>query len=182
MDVTRPPLAPLCRLVLLFRLIAVNMTVFQALGAVDRAPKVLAGLLVASLASYLPLRAWDRVGPVVAARPMLLGADLAVSLAIYAFLGPESPFFLYTLGTGLLGGILFREIGAAVFSVALLGGYYALVVTGSEALTNSSTSDPASLQTLVTLPVLYPLMAAGGAAVRNLIDRQTATELALRSA
>jgi signal transduction histidine kinase len=182
MDVTRPPLAPLCRLVLLFRLIAVNMTVFQALGAVDRAPKVLAGLLVASLASYLPLRAWDRVGPVVAARPMLLGADLAVSLAIYAFLGPESPFFLYTLGTGLLGGILFREIGAAVFSVALLGGYYALVVTGSEALTNSTTSDPASLQTLVTLPVLYPLMAAGGAAVRNLIDRQTATELALRSA
>ena len=177
MDVTRPPLAPLCRLVLLFRLIAVNMTVFQALGAVDRAPKVLAGLLVASLASYLPLKYWDRVGPVVAARPMLLGADLAISLAIYAFLGPESPFFLYTLGTGLLGGILFREIGAAVFSLALLGGYYALVVTGSEALTNSSTSDPASLQTLVTLPVLYPLMAAGGAAVRNLIDRQSATEL-----
>jgi signal transduction histidine kinase len=181
MDVTKPPLAPLCRLVLLFRLIAVNVTVFQVVGAVDRAPKVLAGLLVAALLSYVPLRSWERVGPVLAARPMLLGVDLGVSMAIYAFLGPGSPFFLYTLGTAVLGGVLFREVGAAVFSLALLGGYYALVATGGQVLGDLS-KDTGSLQTLVTLPVLYPLMAAGGAAVRRLVDRQTATERALRAA
>jgi signal transduction histidine kinase len=182
MDVTSPPLAPLCRMVLLFRLVAVNVTVFQAVGAVERAPKVLAGLLVASLLSYLPLRWWSRVGPLVAARPLLLGVDLGISLALYAFLGSDSPFFLYTLGTALLGGILFRAVGAAVFSLALLIGYYALVVGGGEVLTSSGSADTSNLQALVTLPVLYPLLAAGGAAIRELIDRQTATELALRSA
>lgn len=182
MDVTSPPLAPLCRMVLLFRLVAVNVTVFQAVGAVERAPKVLAGLLVASLLSYLPLRYWSRVGPVVAARPLLLGVDLGISLALYAFLGSDSPFFLYTLGTALLGGVLFRAVGAAVFSLALLIGYYALVVGGGEVLTSSGSADTSSLQALVTLPVLYPLMAAAGAAVRELIDRQSAIELALRSA
>jgi signal transduction histidine kinase len=181
MDVTKPPLAPLCRLVLLFRLIAVAVTVFQVVGAVDRAPKVLAGLLIAALMTYIPLRSWERVGPVLAARPILLGVDLAVSMAIFAFLGPDSPFFLYTLGTALLGGMLFREAGAAVFSVALLGGYYALVASGGQVLGDLS-ADTGSLQTLVTLPVLYPLMAAGGAAVRHLIDRQSSTELALRAA
>jgi signal transduction histidine kinase len=181
MEITRPPLAPLCRLVLLFRLIAVNVTLFQVLGAVDRAPKVLAGLLVASLLSYIPLRSWDRIGPEVATRPILLGVDLAISLAIYGVLGPESPFFLYTLGTAVLGGILFRRAGAAFFSLCLLAGYYALVVAGGQDLTTGG-GDAASLQTLVTLPVLYPLMAAGGAAVRMLIDRQTETETALRSA
>jgi hypothetical protein len=154
MDVTRPPLAPLCRMVLLFRLVAVNVTVFQAVGAVERAPKVLAGLLVASLLSYLPLRYWSRVGPVVAARPLLLGVDLGISLALYAFLGSDSPFFLYTLGTALLGGVLFRAVGAAVFSLALLIGYYALVVGGGEVLTSSGSADTSSLQALVTLPVL----------------------------
>jgi signal transduction histidine kinase len=182
MDVTKPPLAPLCRLVLLFRLLAVNVTVFQALGAVDRAPRVLAGLLVAALMSYIPLRSWDKVGPVVAQRPVLLGVDLAVSLSIYAVLGPESPFLLYTLGSALLGGVLFRETGAVVFSIAWLGGYYALVVTGGDALTTSGSGDAANLQTLVTLPVLYPFMAAGGAAIRRLVDRQAETERALRSA
>jgi signal transduction histidine kinase len=182
MDVTKPPLAPLCRLVLLFRLIAVAVTVFQVVGAVDRAPKVIAGLFVAALMTYIPLRSWERVGPVLAARPILLGVDLAVSLAIYAFLGPDSPFFLYTLGTALLGGVLFREVGAAVFSLALLGGYYALVAGGGQVLGGLSSDGSGSLQTLVTLPVLYPLMAAGGAAVRHLIDRQSSTELALRAA
>jgi signal transduction histidine kinase len=181
MDVTKPPLAPLCRLVLLFRLIAVNVTVFQVVGAVDRAPKILAGLLVAAVLSYVPLRYWDRVGPVLAQRPVLLGIDLGLSMAIYAFLGPNSPFFLYTLGTALLGGVLFREAGAVVFSAALLSGYYALVASGGQVLGDVGKGSP-SLQTLVTLPVLYPLMAAGGAAVRHLIDRQSTTELALRNA
>jgi signal transduction histidine kinase len=182
MDVTAPPLAPLCRMVLLFRLIAVNVTVFQALGSVDRAPKVLAGLLVASLLSYLPLRFWSTVGPVVAARPMWLGVDLGISLGLYALLGAGSPFFLYTLGTALLGGVLFREAGAIIVSLVLLGGYYALVATGGQVVAGFDSGDPDSLQTWVTLPVLYPLMAAGGAAVRRLVDRQMATELALRSA
>jgi signal transduction histidine kinase len=38
------------------------------------------------------------------------------------------------------------------------------------------------VQTLVTLPVLYPLAAAGGAGVRGLLDRQAATDASLRGA
>ena len=115
---------------------------------------------------------------------MLLGADLVLNLTIYAFLGPTSPFFLYTLGTPLLAGMLFREIGAAVLlGWRMLGGYYVLVVlSGDGADRAARPARRASIQTLVTCPVLYPLAAAGGAAVRNLLDRQAATQLALRSA
>jgi signal transduction histidine kinase len=38
------------------------------------------------------------------------------------------------------------------------------------------------IQALVVLPALYPLAAAGGAAVRHLLDRQADTQLALASA
>ena len=166
-------IAPLCRLVLLFRLLVVNLVVFEVLGDPERAGEVLAGLVVAALVSYGMLRSWSRVGPVLARRPVILGADLALSLALYGFLGPESPVFLYTLGTALLGGVLYRATGAAVFSVCSLVGYFFIVV--------GSPGDEGLLQ-LVTLPVLYPLLAAGGAAVRDLLDRQAATELALRGA
>jgi signal transduction histidine kinase len=165
-------IAPLCRLVLLFRLVAVNVAVAQVLGAGERAADLLLGLGVAAVTSYLMLRRWERLGPLLLRRPILLSLDVAVSLAVFGVLGAGSPIYLYTLGTALLAGVLYGTVGAAVFSGCLLLGYYALVAPES----------PGDLEATVTLPVLYPLLAAGGAAVRELLDRQAATETALRGA
>ena len=172
----------LVRLVLLFRLIALNVTIFELPGNPDQVPGVMAGLVVTAFASFLPLRYWDEWGPVISRRPAFLAADVLLNLTIYAYLGPASPFFLYTLGTPVLAGVLFRRTGAALLGSAMLVGYYVLVVLSGNGLQELHAHEARDIQALVVLPALYPLAAAGGAAVRELLDRQAATQAALASA
>ena len=172
----------LVRLVLLFRLIALNVTVFELAGNPGQVPGVMVGLALAAFASFLPLRYWDRWGGAISTRPVFLALDLALNLTIYAYLGPASPFFLYTLGTPLLAGILFRTTGAVVLGGGMLVGYYVLVVLSGNGLDELRTHEARDIQALVVLPALYPLAAAGGAAVRRLLDRQAVTQLALAGA
>jgi signal transduction histidine kinase len=172
----------LVRLVLLFRLIALNVTIFELPGNPDQVPGVMAGLVVTAFASFLPLRYWDEWGPVISRRPAFLAADVLLNLTIYAYLGPASPFFLYTLGTPVLAGVLFRRTGAVLLGSAMLVGYYVLVVLSGNGLQELHAHEARDIQALVVLPALYPLAAAGGAAVRELLDRQAATQAALASA
>jgi signal transduction histidine kinase len=177
-----PSVRSLVRLVLLFRLIALNVTIFELPGSPDQVPGVMAGLVVAAFASFLPLRYWDRWAGPLSTRPVFLAADLMLNLTIYAYLGPASPFFLYTLGTPLLAGLLFRTTGAILLGFAMLAGYYVLVVLSGNGLEELRAHEARDIQALVVLPALYPLAAAGGAAVRGLLDRQAVTQLALASA
>jgi signal transduction histidine kinase len=177
-----PSVRSLVRLVLLFRLIALNVTIFGLPGSPDQVPGVMAGLVVAAFASFLPLRYWDRWAGPLSTRPVFLAADLMLNLTIYAYLGPASPFFLYTLGTPLLAGLLFRTTGAILLGFAMLAGYYVLVVLSGNGLAELRAHEARDIQALVVLPALYPLAAAGGAAVRGLLDRQAVTQLALASA
>ena len=104
-----PSVRSLVRLVLLFRLIALNVTIFELPGNPGQVPGVMVGLALAAFASFLPLRYWDRwARPARARARCSWPLDLMLNLTIYAYLGPASPFFLYTLGTPLLAGILFR--------------------------------------------------------------------------
>jgi signal transduction histidine kinase len=172
----------LVRLVLLFRLIALNVTVFELPGNPREVPGVMAGLVLAAFASFLPLRYWDRWSGPISTRPLFLGLDLMLNLTIYAYLGPASPFFLYTLGTPLLAGLLFRTTGAVVLGGGMLVGYYVMVVLSGNGLDELHAHEARDIQALVVLPALYPLAAAGGAAVRALLDRQGATQAALATA
>jgi signal transduction histidine kinase len=177
-----PSVRSLVRLVLLFRLIALNVTIFELPGSPNQVPGVMAGLVVAAFASFLPLRYWDRWAGPLSTRPVFLAADLMLNLTIYAYLGPASPFFLYTLGTPLLAGLLFRTTGAILLGFAMLAGYYVLVVLSGNGLAELRAHEARDIQALVVLPALYPLAAAGGAAVRALLDRQAVTQLALAGA
>jgi signal transduction histidine kinase len=172
----------LVRLVLLFRLLALNVTIFELPGNPDQAPAIMVGLTVAAFASFLPLRYWDRWEGVISVRPVFLGLDLMLNLTIYAYLGADSPFFLYTLGTPLLAGVLFRTTGALLLGGGMLAGYYVMVVLSGNGLQELQAHEARDIQALVVLPALYPLAAAGGAAVRHLLDRQADTQLALASA
>jgi signal transduction histidine kinase len=172
----------LVRLVLLFRLIALNVTIFELPGNPDQVPGVMLGLVLAAFASFLPLRYWDRWEHAISTRPIYLAFDLLLNLTIYAYLGPASPFFLYTLGTPLLAGVLFRTRGAVALGSTMLVGYYVLVVLSGNGLDELRSNDARDIQALVVLPALYPLAAAGGAAIRILMDRQAQTQTALAAA
>src|SRR5215211_6352796 len=81
-------------------------------------------LVVSALASFVPLRFWDRVGPALVRHPAYLAAELMLTTVILLLAGVQSPFFYYTLATALLGGLLYGWGGGVVFSVMLVGVYF----------------------------------------------------------
>ena len=83
----------------------------------------------------------------------------------------QSPFFYFTLGTALLGGLLYGYAGAAVFSLLLVAVYVWSLDVRADV-----DQIPDTFQTYVGLPALYPLVAAAGAAARRLLDRQAEAE------
>jgi signal transduction histidine kinase len=129
-----------------------------------------AAIIVAAITSAIPLRYWDRVGPALVRHPGYLAGELVLATLILLLTGVNSPFFYYTLGSALLGGLVYGWPGAGLFSVMLIG-VYAWVVSVRDADGAAS----------FVLPALYPLIGAAGAGLRGLLDRQAETESELAS-
>lgn len=166
----------LCRLIFNFRLIALTVVVLWLPSRVEDFGLLLGVLCGAAAASWLPILFWDRYGPILLRHPSLLVSDMFFSMGILTVTGADSPFFYFTLGTALLAGVLYRWKGAGVLSVAMLAFYW----TGL--YLRAGDSDVQTFQLIVGLPALYPLCAVGGAAVRNLLDRQVRVESELAEA
>jgi signal transduction histidine kinase len=177
-DDTAAAVGGLCRLVLDLRLLAIAFTVLGTAGSGHGSGWVTLALLLVMVTSYLPLRRWQRLGPELLRHPAYLGVDAALAVAILAVAGSSSPFFYFTVGTAILAGILYGRMGAVLFSAVLMLGYLAVV-----AFEASTASEPVlSFQTLLGLPLLYPILAAAGATLRGLLDRQARDAEALRAA
>lgn len=177
-DDTAAAVGGLCRLVLDLRLLAIAFTVLGMAGSGGGSGWVTLALLLVMVTSYLPLRRWQRLGPELLRHPLYLGVDAALAVAILAVAGSSSPFFYFTVGTAILAGILYGRTGAVRFSAALILGYLAVV-----AFETGSAPDPVlSFQTLLGLPLLYPILAAAGATLRGLLDQQARDAEALRAA
>jgi signal transduction histidine kinase len=166
----------LCRLIFNFRLIALTVVVLWLPSRTQDFGLLLGVLCVAAVASFLPILFWDRYGPILLRHPSLLVSDMFLSMAILTITGADSPFFYFTLGTALLSGVLYGWKGAGILSVAMLAFYWAGLSL------RASVADVETFQLIIGLPALYPLCAAGGAAVRNLLDRQSQIEAELAEA
>ena len=166
----------LCRLIFNFRLIALSVVVLWMPSRLEDFGLLLGVLCIAAVASFLPILFWDRYGPILLRHPSLLVSDMFLSMAILTTTGADSPFFYFTLGTALLAGVLYGWKGAGILSVAMLAFYWTGLYLRAEG------SDVQTFQLIVGLPALYPLCAAGGAAVRNLLDRQVRVESELADA
>lgn len=170
-------LGDVVRAILDLRLFAVAVTLLYLPSVAVRPAPVIAALFVSLLCSALPLLLWARISDTVMRHPTWLAVDLFLSLAALTLAGPESPFFLATLGTAALAGIIYGVPGATVFTSLLLLGWAAVLHVRPEGADELS-----SFEAAVTLPALYPLCAAGGAAVRRLLDTQASTERRLLAA
>ncbi|HEX9546977.1 MAG TPA: histidine kinase [Acidimicrobiales bacterium] len=160
-----------------FRLAAIALTVGSVAFSKNRPTPVILALVAALSTSYVPLRRWERLGPVLMRHPAYLAADTVLAIVILAVAGPTSPFFYFTLGTAVLAGLLYSWNGAAIFSALLLAGYGAVI-----GLRASFTSVPHTFQNLVGMPALYPLAAVAGAAIRRLFDQEVAIAAQLNQA
>jgi signal transduction histidine kinase len=163
-------LASACRLILNVRA-GVLLITLVSLREEEHRGLVVTAILVASIASVVPVLRWERVGPVLVRHPSYLAGELVLAVLILILTGPDSPFFFFTLGTALLGGLVYGYPGAALFSVMLIVGYaYAIHVR------SSIDSTLVDFRTLVVLPSLYPIVAVAGAGARRLLDRQAEAE------
>ena len=158
-----------CKGILTFRAGILLITVVALWGEDGDRALPAAAIIVAAVTTAIPLRYWDKVGPALVRHPGYLAGELVLSTLILLMTGVNSPFFYYTLGSALLGGIVYGWPGAALFSVMLIG-VYAWVVTVRDE----------TAATLV-MPAFYPLIAAAGAGLRGLLDRQAETESELAS-
>ncbi|HEY1274826.1 MAG TPA: histidine kinase [Thermoleophilaceae bacterium] len=121
---------------------------------------------LAGTASAVPLVWWEGVAPALLARPAYLAGELVLSTLILIATGVDGPFFTFTLGTALIGGLVYSWPGAALFGVTQVAAYYyALSYPGA------SPAGADGFQELVGLPSLYLFAAAGGAVMRDLITR-----------
>lgn len=168
---------PLCRLVVDFRLAAAILTLVSLVAGRATLP-VVGGVAAAAVASFLTLRHWERVAPLLVAHPALLGLDGAVSIGVLAATGATSPWLFATLCTAALAGALLPRAGAALLTALLLLGYY--LVTFSERSVDSSGA--LTFQVFVGLPALYPLAAAGARALRRTFADQAAAASEARAA
>ena len=158
-----------CKGILTFRAGILLITVVALWGQDGDRIVPAAAIILAAITTAIPLRYWDRVGPTLVRHPGYLAAELVLSTLILLLTGVNSPFFYYTLGSALLGGLVYGWPGAALFSVMLIG-VYAWVVSVRD---DSAAS--------FVLPAFYPLIAAAGAGLRGLLDRQAETESELAS-
>ncbi len=168
-------LAEACKLVLAARALALLLTVLD-MPERGQVPLLSAALVAAAVASYVPLRHWDRVAGAIAHRPLYLALEVLLSVVILLLTGTDSPFFLFTLGTAVLGGLIYGFAGAALFSVLLVGAY---AWTFSLRAELDGIAD--SFQTNVGQPALYVLAALAGAAGRSISERQRLASAAAES-
>ena len=166
-------LASACRLILNVR-IGILAVTLVSLGQEEHRELVAAAIVVAAFASLYPVLRWEKVGPVLVRHPSYLAGELVLAVLILVLTGVDSPFFFFTVGTALLGGLVYGYAGAALFSVMLIVGYAYAIHIRSEF--DSTLID---FRTLVVLPSLYPIVAVAGAGARRLLDRQAAAEEAL---
>ena len=116
-----------------------------------------AAICVAGIASLIPILRWDQVGPAIVRHPSYLAGELVLAALILFLTGVDSPFFFFTLGTALLGGLVYGYPGAALFSVMLVVVYaYAIHL---RAPFDATLVD---FRTVVVLPALYPIVAVAG--------------------
>jgi signal transduction histidine kinase len=120
--------------------------------------------------SWIAARHWQLIVPRLLVHPMLVAADVAASFTALKVGGPTGPFFLSTVITAAVAGLLFRWPGMLTISAIQVFWYY---------LTLAEAHVPAADQTfqvLVGQPMYYPLIGFAGVALRKLIDDQAEAE------
>lgn len=154
------------RLLMQVRLLLVGVTLFLLAGDSFSAGTMIA-LGTAGICSLLAIHHWDRIVAVVIRHPALLGLDVLLSFTVLELGGPLGPFFLFTVITAAVAGLLYRWRGVAYFCSLQVVCYYCVLAL------SATTDELLSFQALVGQPAYYPLVGFVGVRVRRLLDEQS---------
>jgi signal transduction histidine kinase len=140
---------------------------------------VVAFLLLLSVAalSWLAASNWEVIVPWLLAHPILMALDICVSFAVLGIGGSSGPYFLSTVVTAAVAGLLYRWPGMVAVSCVQIVFFYTTL-----ALTAGHDAAATTFQSVVGQPVYYPLVGFAGVALRGLLDGREAEEVARRRA
>lgn len=165
----------LCRVLLQVRLLLAALTLLFALGG-RLTGNFWVAFAGAVFSSWLASRYWDRIAPRLVRHPILVGLDVLISYGILSLGGPLGPFFLFTVVTSAIAGLLYRWRGVAYVCLLQILFYYGALATAV------TTPENWTFQTLLGQPAYYPIVAFVGVAVRRLHDEQATSDLARQRA
>lgn len=158
----------LCQFVFLLRLIALMYIVFSS-----SLPHELLQTIVLAASSVLALIAtfaMHRLVDSAPAHPLIVGIDVALA-SVGLFVSQASPvFFVLSLFSALLTGLLYRGISALLLLSVLVLAFLGASTSGSKDLT------PA---TVAAESVIYALIYLGGRVVARRVEQLTAKSLAV---
>lgn len=164
----------LFRLLMQVRLLLVAVTVLLLIGTPVDIGSALA-IAAAAFTSWLAAHYWQRIMDRVLHHPIWLALDVVLAFAVLELSSPLGPFFLFTVVTSAVAGLLFRWPGLVYFcSLQVLCYFAALAITPAE--------DAWTFQALIGQPAYYPLVAFVGIRIRRLLDEQAAMVDAQRRA
>lgn len=164
----------LVRVLVVFRTLVLLVTLI-VLPANQHTAAVMSAALLAALISYLPLRHWDRIGATVSRHPAYLALEVIISTFVLAAAGVRSPFFYFTLGTAVLAGVIYGRRGAIPFSALLICAYELVALEGLP-----SFHPNLGAETILFVPLLYPMAITAGIATRELVERGVQSETLIR--
>ncbi|ASU85024.1 two-component sensor histidine kinase [Nocardiopsis gilva YIM 90087] len=137
-----------------------------------------------ALLTWLAARYWNRLTPQLSQLPLLAAGDAFVAAVVLAVDGPDGPFFMATVLTTSIAGVLFSWRGLMAIAFCQVIFYYAALLS----YTGLNGSMPANItfQVLLVHPLLYPIAGYVGSRLRAIFEElaaeQAARQLAERSA
>jgi signal transduction histidine kinase len=129
----RPPSTPspgaqvvveLCLYVFLLRILAALVVVLD--GSLPQQASTLGAVLLSCGLAVVATWTWRRTLPVVAAHPLLVAVDVAVSLLAVASAPDSAGVFVIALTTALLVGLVYDRVPAGLLGGCLVVGYLAV--------------------------------------------------------
>ncbi|PSK91313.1 signal transduction histidine kinase [Murinocardiopsis flavida] len=130
--------------------------------------------------TWLLIRYWERLAPHLQRRPSLIGADALVAAIVLALDGPTGPFFMATVLTSTLTGVLFGRVGVALMAVLQVCCYYAALL--SQIALDDFAMRSATFQVLIMHPALYAIAGFVGLRLRTFFDQLASEQEARQSA
>ncbi|NDU77429.1 hypothetical protein GWI34_33140 [Actinomadura sp. DSM 109109] len=157
-------------LLMQLRVLVIGVTVLVD-GHVRSDPWALGVLVLAVVVSGVVLAGWEKVVLRLFEQPALLAFDVLIGYAVLQVGGIFGPYFLVTVVTAGLAGLLYRWPVTTLLCAQQAVLYYA-------ALYRNAPSEDAgiTMPLLVMLPVFYGVAALVGTVLRRLFDEHAAAE------
>ncbi|MFC5745646.1 sensor histidine kinase [Actinomadura rugatobispora] len=135
-------------------------------------------LLVLSIValSWLAGRGWRLIAPRVATHPLYFALDMVISFGILGIGGVSGPFFICTVVTAAVAGLLYRWQGMLAVAIQQVA-FYCIVYGVS-----LRAPDDIVFQSVLAQALYYPLAGVAGVGLRRLLDDFAAKEAELRRA